>query len=237
MNILIVEDCVTTQNFLKTIIEKNYEHWFIDVAQSYETAIDFAVNNTYELFILNYELDKNAPDKNGLSLGLYITSMNKYRNTPVVFETSHSEHIVNVINQLNCLYYLIKPYDEIQVLTMIKKVLNYMPSKIPLLLKDEFGIFAYINTEDIIYIKANRHTLNVITGYKSLICTNHSLTSLSDLCNGLLIRCHKSYLVNTRYITYIDKFNSCLTAEYPSLQKSYTIKIGRKYIKSILNNT
>ena len=237
MNILIVEDCITMQNFLKTVIENNYEHWFIDVAESYDTAIDLVANNIYDFFILNYELDKTAPYKNGLSLGLYILSMEKYKHTPVVFETSHIEHAVNVVNQLNCLYYLVKPYDESQVHTMIKKVLKYIPSKITLSLKDEYGVLAYINLEDIIYIKADRHKLTIITKYKSLICTNHSLASLFDLCNGLLIRCHKSYLVNIQYIKFIDKSNSCLTVELPPAQNSYVIKIGRKYMKSILNYT
>lgn len=236
MNILIVEDCPETQYFLKDIIKKNYRHWSVDFANSYEIAVDLAIQNIYDLFILDYELDKNNPDKNGLSLGLFITALNKYKYTPVIFETLHSEQIVNVVNQLNCLYYLIKPYDENQVISMIKKVLNYMPSKIVLLLKDEYGLLSHIQIEDILYIKSDRHKLMVVTKYKSLICINHSLTSLSELCNGLLIRCHKSYLVNAEYISSIDKSNYLLSVEYPATQKSYIIKIGHKYIKSVLSN-
>lgn len=234
MNILIAEDCIISQNLLKSVIKTHFEHWSVDIAESYETALDLISHNTYNFFIISCEFDKNNSDKNGLSLGLHISSIKKYRHTPFIFVAPDSKHIVNIVNQLNCLYYLIKPYDESNVLSMIKKVLNYMPTKINLLLKDEHGIMSYVNLEDIIYIEANRHTLNVITKYRLFSCTNHSLASLSDLYDGLLIRCHKSYIVNPQYITFIDKTNFCLSLEHFSFQKKYTICIGRKYMKYVL---
>lgn len=229
MNILIIDDVLTIQEYLKTIINENYPKWHADICGSYEQAVTMASENNYDLFIIDYELDTNDSSKNGIALGLFLSSMEKYRTTPIIFETSYSEHIFNAVNKLNCVYYLIKPYDTLMVTEMLKKATNYLPPETSISLKDEYGISAYIHPEDIIYVEANRHKLTLFMASSTFTCVGHSLDSLSKLCSSTLIRCHKSYLVNRQYITHIDKISWYITVKHPSYPKSYTLKLGRAY--------
>lgn len=234
MNILIIESKPLIQIYLRCAIKNNFEHWYIDTAYTYEEAIILSIRNKYDFFIIDYEFEKN--NKNIISIGNYISSMDKYTLSPIVFGISNNDYIIDMINQLNCLYLLIKPYNNKQFLLMLKKILKYIPSKTTISFVDKYGINAYINLEDIIYIKSDRHTLNVVMYDSNLTCTNYSLSSLSESYSGLLVRCHKSYLINPQYITFIDKINCCLTLKHTSSCKSYTIAVGRKYINSILNS-
>lgn len=229
MNILIIEDELAIQHYLAQIIKDNYPHWTVNTCSTYEQGLSMASDNTYNLFIIDYELDINDSSKNGIALGQKISTMSKYRSTPIIFETSYSEHIFNAVNTLNCVYYLIKPYDTAQVMSMLKKIIDYIPLKKTLSLKDEYGISAYIHLEDIIYVESNRHKLTIYMPATIFVCTGHSLETLAELCGGTLIRCHKSFLVNKAYISHIDAKNSCVDLKHPSSHKTYIAKLGRAY--------
>lgn len=229
MNILIIEDELAIQQYLANIIKDNYPHWNVNTCNTYEQAICMATENTYNLFIIDYELDSHNSDKNGIKLGLEIASMPKHKTTPIIFETSYSEHIFDAVNKLNCVYYLTKPYNTAQVISMLKKIISYIPLKQTLSLKDEFGISAYIHLEDIIYVESNHHKLTIVMPATTFICTGHTLDTFAELCNGSLIRCHKSYLVNKHYVTHIDRTTSYVTAKHPANRKAHTIKLGRAY--------
>lgn len=235
MNILIIEDELAIRQHLAAIIHDHYDTWTADVCGTYEQAIALAAKNTYNLFIIDYELDKSNPDKNGLSLGLQLSAMDKYKNAPIIFETSYSEHIFDVVNQLNCVYYLTKPYGTEQVISMLNKITKYIPLKKKLFLKDAHGISAYIYLEDIIYVVADRHNLNIVMPATTFMCRRQSLDSLADMCDGALIRCHKSHLVNKHYVTDIDTRSYYVTVKHPVIGQTYTINLGRAYIKAIQN--
>ncbi len=237
MNILIIEDELAIQNYLVKIIKDNYPAWQASTCSTYEQGIVMASENIYDLFIIDYELDKLNIDKNGISLGIAISEMNKYNSTPIIFETSYSEHIFDAVNKLNCVYYLTKPYDDAQVIAMLKKIENHIPLKQTISLKDEYGISAYIHLEDIIYVEANRHKLTITLPATTFICTGHSLDTLASLCGGALIRCHKSFLVNKYYVTYIDKTTAYVNLKHPSSNKLYSAKLGRSYTALLCDTT
>lgn len=235
MNILIIEDELAIQQHLAAIIHDHYSMWTVDVCGTYEQAVAMATENTYTLFIIDYELDKNNPLKNGLALGLELSAMSKYKKTPIIFETSYSEHIFDAVNQLNCVYYLTKPYGTEQVITMLEKLTHYLPLNKKLSLKDAYGISAYIYLEDIIYVRANRHKLNIVMPSTTFICSGHTLDTLADMCDGALVRCHRSYLVNKHYIFQLDKTSQSVDLKHPVTDQTFSANLGRSYMKEIQN--
>lgn len=229
MKVLIVDDDLHIREYLSKIIKDLYPYWNVCTCDTFEQTVSLATEHTYDMFILDYELDNSNPDKNGIALGLTLQNMPKYQSTPIVFETSYTEHVFDAVNNLNCVYYLTKPYDTPQVITMLDKILHHIPQKITLTLKDEYGIFTYIRLEDIIYVEANRHKLTIHMPDTTFICASHNLESLADLSDGSLIRCHKSFLINKNYITHVDKINMFVTLAHPSSKERYTIALGRSY--------
>lgn len=230
MKILIIEDDNIIQNYLVKIIKNNYPLWETDTCSTFSQGLAMATDNIYDTFIIDYELDVNTTDKNGINLGIAISSIAKYKNTSIIFETSYIEHILNVVNKLNCVYYLIKPYDSTQVLEMLKKLENNIPAQKTISIIDEYGISTYVNLNDIILVEANHHKLTITTSSTTLICKGHSLDTLAKLCEGVLLRCHKSFLVNKDYVSNIDKKTLYVRVKHPSSDITYSAKLGRTYL-------
>ena len=85
------------------------------------------------------------------------------------------------------------------------------------------GKYARILAEQIIYIESFGHTITVHTSDKDYIGQN----KFKDICKLLeahgFIQCHKSYVVNMKYIDTIEK-NLCV-----NMVNGTMLPIGRKY--------
>ena len=232
MNILIVEDSNIIATFIENCIKKHFPEWNIDISLDYDSALNLAITNTYQLMILDYELDIHNPQKNGFLLGKQLKKISKYKDIPVIFETSYQEHIFNVVNELNCIYYLTKPFTEENIIKMINKIKASLSNNIQLTFTDSNQIKFFANINDIVYVSANKHQLTIHTQNSRYICCNYTLSTLEAACNSKLIRCHKSYLVNADYICNIDKRNQIITLSNPGYIANEQIPIGRKYLTS-----
>lgn len=234
MQILIVEDSQVIIDFLLSCIQEKNPTWTIHSALNYNDALKLSTINTYDLFILDYELNSNDPNCNGLFLGKQIQRMGKYKNTPIVFETSYEEHIFSVVNELNCVYYLTKPYDKNDILKMISKFEDSVITSPTFSFADSNKVQYFLSTDDIIYIISNRHILQVITANGAYNFCNYTLNQLEKESKGTLIRCHKSYLINPTYIKNIDKQNQLITLPTSLNLPEQFIPIGRKYMAYFL---
>lgn len=84
--ILIVEDNSIITDFLINVISELYPKWSVYNADSYKKAIDIAMNQDIDLFILDYELNKDNLTENGFNLGIELKNIPKYKNTPMVLK-------------------------------------------------------------------------------------------------------------------------------------------------------
>ena len=230
MRILLVEDSELIIQFLSDTIKTHYFDWQIDTAENYDTAVIYAKENHYDLFILDYELDIHNSQKNGLALGIQIQKMSKYIDVPIIFETSYSEYIFDAVNKLNCIYYLMKPYDETDVLKMLDKIKKQQEKDLRLSFSDPNHIQFYVKVSEIVYVSSGHNRLTIVTENTSYICTNFTLNTLETECHGLLLRCHKSFLFNPNYIQNIDRSNRYITLNLPTHIATPQIPIGRKYL-------
>lgn len=238
MNILIVDDIIETCEYISTVITRNYNNINCICTHSYDDAIMILDDKKFDVIILDYELDKCNESKNGLALGQYISMINSYKNTPVVFETSYPEHIYPAVNSLNCVYYMLKPFYEKDIVEMMNKILYVIPYEPKLSFHNSVGICTLIKISDIACIQSCRHDIIVYTLSCKYHFTNYSLSNLENDSFGKLIRCHKSYIINPDHIEDIDKSNRMITFSIP--YENLTVPIGRKYsdiIYGYCNNT
>lgn len=229
MRILIVDDDNKILDYLTAIIHEEYPDWIIDHSTDFKEAYNMAINNLYNFFILDYELDKTNLKKNGLTLGQKLMELPQYHYTPFVFETSYTQHIYPALNNLNCIYYLIKPYDDDDVKDMIKKITSTQISSTRLTFQNKKNICYKLNISDILYVISMRHTLTLFSIYDEYTCTNYSLDSLEKESSHLLVRCHRSYLINPTFIHHVDRTKNRIYIKN-RLDKFMTIPVGRKYI-------
>jgi len=88
---------------------------------------------------------------------------------------------------------------------------------------------AKVPLRDIIYIEVLRHVINIYTSYTTYYwsCT---LEKVKDLLQKYyFVQCHKSFLVNLKYIHSIEK-GVCIHLS------GKTVPIGRKYNANVINS-
>ena len=69
------------------------------------------------------------------------------------------------------------------------------------------GIIRYATLPEIVYLKADNNSTCLILNDLSMFIMCQTLQSFETMLENQFYRCHKSYLVNTKYIREINKRN------------------------------
>lgn len=132
-----------------------------------------------------------------------------YRIVPamqIVYITGYTEQFVQdvFLHKGNISGFLTKPIDEKMLLANLKKIeQNRISTKNYLTLQTKNGIDAIV-TEDILYLESTGHLVTVHT----VQCAYYVYEKLSNVLKRLpanFVQCHKSFVVNFRYI---QRFNT-----------------------------
>ena len=223
MKLLIVEDDTIQSNGLKHIIEDRYPDADIITASSYDEAVSFIDDNTFDLFMLDINL---GGGKTGLDVCSYIRSIPDHENTPVIFITDIITPNLDVINRYHCKYYFSKPYSSDDVITALRNVISAESDTASRLqLKDIQGILFHITTDEFICVCASGHHKHLFTTNGDFIVTSPTFQTISENYELPLVRCHKSYYFNPAFIHSYDRSNSFI--QLKGIQD--TIPVGRKY--------
>lgn len=206
----ICDDNVNMLNNLNTIIS--------DAFSAYSAKFDIktftngqALLNAH--FIEKFDilfLDIDMPGINGFDISKNLRD--DYVNCFIIFVTSHAELVFDSMDfqpfnfiRKNC---SIPLEDSIKQATA--KLIKHMRQNEKLLLKNECGEDLNIHVKEIMYIENDKHYLKYYTTKSKTPFRIRGLISESE--NKLLhcdyVRIHKSYIVNMRYISKIDKTNS-----------------------------
>lgn len=222
--ILIVEDNTDELDALKKIISGIQTNTIIDTAKTYEEACQFIQSNHYSFYFLDIQLETSNSTKTGIDLAHLIRSNPNTSPSPIIFITTVTCDIQEAVNDLHCYAYINKPYLKEDIEKCFKSLIDisyYKPSYVTY--RDISGVYLQIITDDIIHVTANRHLI-------SITCTNVTYqvrqTSLDKILKELgpsFIMCHKSHIINKRYIKNIDITTQKITLD------NIVVPIGRAY--------
>lgn len=108
------------------------------------------------------------------------------------------------------LSYLVRPVSP----RRLREVFGYLLSKLgktpSVTLKLESGGTVVVRAEDIYYIEVFRTELDVHTRTTTLVCTGSLAGVLAELPDGEFYRSHRSYIVNLRYVTSVNRYSFVL---------------------------
>ncbi len=154
-----------------------------------------------DMLFLDVDAGENEPD--GLEIAKQIHAWNA--NLPIVFTTYLQEYAIFGY-EVEALHYLIKPVtiENIEVCfnRLEKEKRNHPKKRFSISVVSDYRQLA-VPVENIRFAEVRRNTVTLHLPERS-ISTNISMSSLEQQTNGMLIRCHRSYLVNPKYITKID---------------------------------
>ncbi|WP_029684779.1 LytR/AlgR family response regulator transcription factor [Tatumella saanichensis] len=237
MKAIIVEDEYLARQELSWMIQ---EHSSINVDACFTDGVDvlkYLQNNQTDVIFL----DINIPSLDGMLLAKNI-AMFAVR-PQIVFITAWKEYAVEAF-ELEAFDYILKPYQESRIITMLHKLenhwqmqqntLNASPTGINIpqtinLVKDERIIVTDIN--DICYAEAHEKLTIVYTRRDQYIMS----MSISEFCQKLpetqFFRCHRSFCVNLNKIREIEPwFNNTYILRVHELE--FQIPVSRSRVKA-----
>lgn len=212
MKIAICDDEEIFIDRLKNLItDKEAQiHIFLSGEELINSDIDF------DIVLLDIEM----PGTDGLSVASQLYRKN--RKTLLLFITSHREYSTKGY-EFRAFRYVLKSEPDDFVKRNIQDAINEYKNYDFNITVSYKGEYAKILSAQIIYIEAFGHTITIHTADKAYIAKN----KFKDICKLLeehgFIQCHKSYIVNMRYIKTIEK-NSCV-----NMTNEIKLPIGRKY--------
>lgn len=122
---------------------------------------------------------------------------------PIVFITGYSDYIAEGYD-VEALHYLLKPVDKAKLYAVLDKFADRRPAS-PQMILPCGGENIRISPENIACVEAQgRKTLLTLADGKTLIC-DLSISSLADMDMQGFARCHRSYIVNLRFVRSITK--------------------------------
>ncbi|MFA9392829.1 MAG: LytR/AlgR family response regulator transcription factor [Prolixibacteraceae bacterium] len=204
--------CITIDDeplALKQMVSYIEKTPFLELCASFDnafSAIDFLQNNDVELMFV----DINMPDLSGMD---FVKSLE--RPPRVIFTTAYSEYAMEGF-KVDALDYLLKPISYADFLKAANKANVWFgknESEVSvlktdeefMLIKSEHKIIR-INLSDIKYIEGMREYVRIHLLNQKPIMTLLSMKKVEEsLPNAEFMRVHRSYIVNLKRITTIER--------------------------------
>lgn len=241
MRSIIVEDEFPAREELKYFI-KNFSN--IDIVNEFDNGVDvlkFIQENTIDVIFL----DINIPMLDGMLLA---KTIKQFKHSPkIIFITAYKEHAVDAF-ELEAFDYILKPYSEDRIVSMLKKLEKCDNTKVEEVKKSlvkestqteqkvssvslwKNNKLIVVNTKDIYYCEAMERETIVRTKDSEYI-VKHSITEFEkNLNKEKFFKTHRSYSVNINKIKeIIPWFNNTYKLKLKDIDAE--IPVSRSKIK------
>ncbi|MEP2687183.1 LytR/AlgR family response regulator transcription factor [Maribacter dokdonensis] len=174
------------------------------------------------------------------SVFLMITEIHQYMNQlPILIGIATTKNYAYDAIKNGFFDYWLQPFNEFDIRKSLMKLQKRMPKeKAPatLCLKS-YNDFQYLDTNDILYLKADNNTTEFFMKDGTIINAYKTLKTFENTLPKNFMRIHQSYIVNTNYVSRIN-FGKSICAikkvnENIPFSKSYRENMDN--LKSILN--
>lgn len=164
-------------------------------------------------------LDIEMPQINGIEFAKIIPP-----SCRIIFTTAYDRYAVQGF-RVNAVDYLLKPvsYEEfleatnraVKAIQAVAASQNPVPRREFILVKSEYRLIQ-VRISDILYIEGLKDYIKIfVTGQSKAILTLMSMKAIEQtLPDGMFMRVHRSYIVNTSRISIIER-NHIIIADHP----------------------
>lgn len=193
-----------------------------------EELLKYSKSNPVDVFILDIKFDSNI---SGIDIANKIRSTNK--NAYIIFATGHLEYLI-LAYKCKTFDYLPKPISmenlESTILRLFNDITETTSNKNFIHIDNKDTL---IKSDSILFIEKSKNNI-IFRTTDSEYCVSSSFNKLMDKLPSNFVRCHKSYIVNTKNISSIKDD----TIYFESTNK-LSCSIGQIYKKNfmeVLNN-
>ncbi|MCX6214692.1 LytTR family DNA-binding domain-containing protein [Spirosoma sp.] len=227
INTLVIDD---NANWRRTIGKFVDMHPLLELVDTCDSAMDaYAKMMVHDIDLLICDIE--MPELTGLGL------VRSLQNGPlVIFVTSHANYALDCY-EVSPVDFLLKPLDPERFLTSIEKVKKRLAvasepiTPAPYFFIRESNNYVQIRYQDVLYMKAQEHFLQIFTRDKSYM-PMLSISKMEEQLKGdVFLRVHRSFLVHRSAIAVITKNDLVLTTgETIPIGDQYRAQINRKHI-------
>lgn len=243
INILIVEDEILLAKDLQLRLENN-KNYKTTIAQSFENAIKILITEKIDFLIIDITL---RGSRSGIDLA---KKVNEKFNLPFLFLTSHADQqTFDRAKLVQPHAYLLKPFNDRMISMSIELALsnynnllleqeeetfveeeNTELEKVLFLKKD--NTFQKIKLKDIIYLEANSNYTLLHTKEDDYVYATVLKKIQEKLSDNLFVRIHRSYIINTHYVTSFENNNVVLDGRFKlPISKQNKEEVFRRFQK------
>lgn len=197
INIAICDDDKSQINFLKNMLREWNSQTFITEYNSAEQFLFSYPDKPCDLLLLDIEMG----NMNGMELARSLRT--KGNMLPIIFITGFSEYM-NEGYDVEALHYLLKPVNKHKLFQVLDRYANRhkTDNRVILPVGDESVL---VCADEIVYCEAfGKKTQITMNNGKDIVCICGLSTTAEKLGNRF-VPCHRSYIVNIRYISSISK--------------------------------
>lgn len=239
INILIVEDDVIQRQILRKVLCSVNTQFNIYEASDKNEALEIVKEKTIDLFFVDIFLKNSS----GLEFALELRKISKYVFSFIIFLTTHVEYITQAFKSVHCYDYILKPYDKDEIIDMVKKISGHAIQEksakterkfVLFKLKSEIDLKVYVDQINFIEIQGRDCIVNTLK--ESYTIKKLSLKKALDLIDSTyIIQSHKSFLVNVKNISKIERIDGRSGKIYFNNCESMAF-LGYKFKDLILEN-
>lgn len=225
---IIIEDIQLAIETLSNLLKLHPEIDIVAVASNKDQAINLIQKHKPDLLFLDIKIGKDS------GFDVLDSCINYFKY--VIFTTAYSEFVMESYKYMT-VHFLLKPIHPNDLRLAINKVSNLTNrtqseknsvNEIAKLFYNEKGYWKSVEIEDIIYLESMRSYCKVHTNYGVIQLSKNLSKVLENLPpNHQIIRIHKSYAVNIKYISQMKR----------GMSSSLILMTGLELPVSILHKT
>lgn len=237
INIAICEDNAHDQQCLRTYIEevveskkgkgviRNYNIYTYNKGEDMLTALE---HRRYDIVFLDVYMKQLT----GMELAKYLRELDQ--KTIIIFTTSSTDFAIEAYN-VRAFHYLLKPLSKVALQEILRSAINHKLEREACyyLFPTGEGV-AKVNLNSILYVECSGRKTLVVTEEKKIPCT-YSINMMEEKLDELgFARCHRSFIVNMRYVKNFKHGIVLLENEEEILMSKYKQKEVKEKVADYL---
>lgn len=206
---LMIEDNQLAAESLQLLMQEYDQFILADIQMDLKAGIKAVLNHKPDLLFLDVEL----PDFTGFD---FIQELRKHLSSlpEIIMTTGHDKYALAAVNE-NVLHYLLKPVDPDDLCLAINKFKNKINNQSKqLTIKNQKG-YSFINFDDILLLESSSNYTNFYTTSLEKVTISKTMKEYENQLSKDFIRVHKSFIVNTKHIKFLNTTKKRLVINIP----------------------
>lgn len=200
--VAVCDDCVADGEYIRSIVKDWAEQYHVEFQLELFPSAEafwfrYAEDKHWDILLLDIEMGK----MDGVELAKQIRKDND--SVQIVFVTGFPDYVAEGYD-VSALHYLMKPVSKDKLIEVLNKAKNKISTREKVLILPVDGELLRISLNQIYYIEACAHSVLIVTN-NDRIEVKRSISEMENEVDKNFVRCHRSYLVNLKYISRLSK--------------------------------